>query len=310
MVTHTFIAETKGARLDVWLSGCLPDISRARLQALIREGHIRVNGHEVKAHHHVAVGERVEVFIPEAKPVDVAPEPIPLAVLYEDSDMIVVDKPAGLVVHPAAGHASGTLVNAVLFHCEDLEGIGGELRPGIVHRLDKDTSGVLVVAKTAAAMENLAAQFKGRNVSKEYIAMVWGTPRPPSGRIETLIGRSPHDRKKMSARVTAGRTAVTHYSTLETLGPISLLSVGIETGRTHQIRVHLAHLGYPVVGDATYGRRHPPALPVDVKRQMLHAARLKLHHPRTGVPLLFEAAMPADMQHLLDALRRGGNERH
>jgi 23S rRNA pseudouridine1911/1915/1917 synthase len=210
------------------------------------------------------------------------------------------------VVHPAAGHAAGTLVNALLYHCRDLAGIGGELRPGIVHRLDRDTSGALVVAKNESALRDLVRQFKARQVRKEYLALVWGQPRPAAGRVETLIGRSPRDRKKMSAQPKSGRPAVTLYETLENLGPAALLRVRIETGRTHQIRVHLAHLGHPVVGDREYGHKRPAPLPAPVPRQMLHAERLSCVHPRTGGLLVFSAPVPPDMQTLLAALRRAG----
>ena len=203
-------------------------------------------------------------------------------------------------MHPAAGHPGGTLVNALLHHCHDLTGIGGELRPGIVHRLDKDTTGVMVAAKTAAALEALADQFKQRGVRKEYVALVHGAPRPATGVIESLIGRSRHDRKKMSAQPARGRHAVTHYQIEEALGTFCLLRLRIETGRTHQIRVHLAHIGHPVVGDPAYGRRH--SIP-DVDRQMLHAAQLTLQHPRTGATLEFSAPLPSDMAGLLGRLR-------
>ena len=304
MTTLPVPSEAAGRRLDRWLSEQLPDQSRARLQALIRSGDVRVNGRAVKPSHMLSAGAEVTVRIPPPAPARPLPEELPLHVLYEDADIIVIDKAPGMVVHPAAGHASGTLVNALLAHVPDLAGIGGELRPGIVHRLDRDTSGVLVAAKNERAMHGLVAQFKSRAVRKEYLALVWGRPAPPAGRAETLIGRSRHDRKRMSARPAAGRPAVTSYVTAETFADTSLLQVRIETGRTHQIRVHMAYLGHPVVGDVQYGRTRNDRLPVLIHRQMLHAWRLALQHPCTGQPLEFTAPVPRDMEDVLSALRR------
>lgn len=296
--------EAAGKRLDVWLGSRLPDLSRSRIQALIASGHIRSNGHTAKASQKLAAGLAITVEIPPPVETSLEPESIPLQVLFEDSDIIVINKPAGLVVHPAAGHATGTLVNALLARCPDLAGIGGEKRPGIVHRLDRDTTGVIAVAKNAAAMLSLVNQFRHRRVTKEYLALVWGRPHPPAGRAETLIGRHPRDRKRMSATPASGRPAVTAYETAETFPSASLLRVRIETGRTHQIRVHMAFLGYPIVGDPQYGRRREDSLPVPAPvRQMLHAARLTLHHPRTGETMTFEAPLPPDMATLLDTLR-------
>ena len=222
--------------------------------------------------------------------------------LYEDADLMVIDKPAGLVVHPAAGHASGTLVNALLHHCPDLPGIGGERRPGIVHRLDKDTSGALVAAKNERAMAGLLRQFKARQVRKEYVALVWGCPDPAEGLIDTLIGRHASDRKRMSARVERGRRAVTRYRVERRLGAWSLLRLVIETGRTHQIRVHLAYIGHPVVGDRQYGRRSESTLPIPASRQMLHAARLAFTHPVTDQIVAVESPLPRDLQALIEAI--------
>ncbi|MBN1267996.1 MAG: RluA family pseudouridine synthase [Kiritimatiellae bacterium] len=290
-----------GTRLDIWLARRRPEFSRARWQQLIRSGHVRVGGAARKPNHKLAGTETIEIEIPAPEPVGLAPEAIPLDVLFEDADLIVINKPPGLVVHPAAGHRSGTLVNALLHHCKDLPGIGGEIRPGIVHRLDKDTSGALVVAKTDAAMNSLVAQFKAHAVKKQYLALVWGRPQPPGGAIRTLVGRSVHNRKKMSARPARGREAVTHYRTIEAFKDVSLLSITIETGRTHQIRVHMAHLGHPVVGDRQYGRARQQVLPAP--RQMLHAERLAFQHPRSGEQVELTAAVPEDMQTLLLALR-------
>jgi 23S rRNA pseudouridine1911/1915/1917 synthase len=283
----------------------VPDLSRSRIQSLIRSGHIRLKGQPAKPSQKLSRAVEVSIEIPEPVASELLPEAIPLDILYEDADMIVVNKPAGLVVHPAAGHASGTLVNALLAHCPDLTGIGGEKRPGIVHRLDRDTTGVIVVAKHEVALRALMNQFRHRQVAKEYLALVWGQLSPPSGRAETLIGRSSRDRKKMSATPSSGRPAITVYRTLETFKAASLLSVVIETGRTHQIRVHMAFLGHPVVGDAQYGRSRRDALPIPVPgRQMLHAFHLGLKHPQTGKDLTFEAPMPIDMRDTLEALRR------
>jgi 23S rRNA pseudouridine1911/1915/1917 synthase len=301
---HSFLFSGPGARLDVWLSEQIAALSRSRLQSLIRSGHVLVNGQPRKPHYELREGDAVEVTVPPPEPVELVAQEIPLHVLFEDDDVVVINKPAGLVVHPAAGHASGTLVNALLAHCGgSLAGIGGELRPGIVHRLDKDTTGVLVVAKNDAAMSGLAAQFKGREVRKQYLALVWGRPEPESGTIKTLVGRSPHDRKKMSAKPLRGRPAVTHYETMETFAEVSVLRLRIETGRTHQIRVHAAHIGHPVVGDRQYGRARGKVLPVEPGRQMLHAERLAFTHPRTGLPLEFAAPLPEDFALLLRALR-------
>ena len=296
--------DAAGKRLDAWLSTQAPGLSRARIQDLIRSGHILLDRKSIKPSHKLATGQTIRVKIPPPVEVELKPETIPLDVLFEDSDLIVINKPAGLVVHPAAGHASGTLVNALLAHCPDLAGIGGEKRPGIVHRLDRDTTGVMVVAKHEIAMRALVNQFRHRQVTKEYLALVWGHLNPPAGRAETLIGRNPNDRKKMCVRPDTGRPAITVYETLEKFPGASLVSVRIETGRTHQIRVHMAFLGHSIVGDPQYGRPRRDALPVPVpRRQMLHAVRLTFIHPATGQSLAFEAPLPADMRDLMDALR-------
>jgi 23S rRNA pseudouridine1911/1915/1917 synthase len=292
----------KGLRVDVWLERRLEGLSRSRVQALLKSGRITVNGGAVKAGAAVQPGWTAVVDLPPPEPVALAAENIPLAVLYEDADVVVINKPPGLVVHPAAGHASGTLVNALLYHCDDLAGIGGELRPGIVHRLDRDTSGVMVAAKNQRAMESLTAQFKARTVAKEYLAVVAGVPGPLAGRIETLIGRSAHNRKKMTTRTTTGRPAVSRYEVVEVLCGASLVRVKIETGRTHQIRVHMAHIGHPVVGDPQYGRARV-ALPAPAARQMLHAQRLAFDHPATGARMTFEAPLPPDMAELIARLK-------
>ncbi len=298
-----------GPRLDVWLARRLPALSRARLQALIRAGSVTVNGAAVKEHRPVRAGDNIALVVPAPAPVALRPEAIPLAILHEDADLIVLDKPAGLVVHPAAGHATGTLVHALLHHAGPEFAIGGDQRPGIVHRLDRDTSGVMVVAKTAAAQAALVAQFQRRRVSKTYVALVWGVPDPARGTIATLIGRHTRDRKKMSAVPNTGRPAVTHYAVVESFGPAALVRLKPETGRTHQLRVHLAHRGHPVVGDTVYGRRATAGLPAPAPRQMLHAETLAFDHPATGRRLEFTAPWPADFRDLAGALRRARSDR-
>ena len=299
----TFTLDRRAGRLDQFLAAVHPDISRSRWKQLIEAGYVALNGVTVrKPRTPLVPGDAVTCTLPAPEPVGLVPAAIPLDILHEDSDLIVLNKPSGRVVHPGPGHAADTLVNALLHHCADLQGIGGELRPGIVHRLDKDTSGVLVVAKNEPAVANLVAQFSAHAVRKEYLALVWGTPRPAAGAVALPIGRHPSNRKKMA--VTArGRPAVTRYETLAA-GPLAaLLRVHLETGRTHQIRVHLARLGHPVVGDRTYGRtRHGLPAGLAIPRQMLHAHILEFIHPRDGRPLAFSAPPPADFlaaQHIL-----------
>ncbi len=296
-------AEAVGERLDRWLSRACPDLSRARIQQLIKSGHVLLNGASSKAHHPVAEGDIIILEIPETQPTEVRPEAIPLDILHEDADVLVLNKEHGIIVHPAAGHETGTLVNALLHHCGELASLGGEKRPGIVHRLDKDTSGVMVVAKTERALRDLSRQFKERTIRKVYSALVRGHPVPETGDIDTLIGRNPHNRKKMSARVERGKRAYTRYRTVEVFEDAALLEVVIETGRTHQIRVHMAHLGHPILGDREYGRARVLADNLHVERQMLHAAQLTFHHPATGQPVEFNAPLPADMRDLIRHLR-------
>jgi 23S rRNA pseudouridine1911/1915/1917 synthase len=309
-------------RLDRALARALPDLSRSRLQDLIRAGAVSVAGRAVADPSlKVAPGAEMRVAVPEA----LAPEPrgeaIPLVVAYEDGDVIVIDKPAGLVVHPAAGHESGTLVNALIAHCGDsLSGIGGVRRPGIVHRLDKDTSGLLVVAKTDAAHQSLSAQFAdhGRTgpLRREYVALAWGEPERARETIRTGIDRSSANREKMAVvALDRGREAITHLEVEERYGIASAVRCRLETGRTHQIRVHMAHRGHPLLGDAVYGagfRTKASRLPTDARaalealgRQALHAAVLGFAHPRTGEEVLFESALPPDMARLREALREG-----
>ena len=292
-----------GARAKVRLDGILsarhPDFSRARLEGLIKAGFVTVNGVcATKAGQKVSPCDDIVLTIPPPVPAVPNPEDIPLTILHEDDDIIVIDKPAGLVVHPAPGHFSGTLVNALLHHCPSLAGIGGVARPGIVHRLDQDTSGVMIVAKTQRAMDVLAKEFSSHaNMEKTYLAIVHGVPVPAEGRIENLIGRSPFDRKKMAIVERNGKTAITRYKLLATNPGFGLAAVrcDIETGRTHQIRVHMASLGTPVAGDAVYGRaRLDKQLSPPPARQLLHAWRLSLKHPITRIQMTFEAPIPKD----------------
>lgn len=294
------VPEGAEGRLDAWLAANAEGLSRARIQALIKEGRVTCEGAVVKANAAPKPGHVIEIRVPA--PVSAVPEPeeIPLDVLYEDGDCLLLNKPAGLVVHPAPGHASGTLVNALLHHCRDLGGVGGVERPGIVHRLDKDTSGLMIVAKNDAALSGFVRLFQTGGITKEYLTLVHGAPAKPSGTVRTLVGRHPVDRKRMAVVARNGRQAVTHYSVERRLGAITLVRCRIETGRTHQIRVHMQSLGCPVVGDALYGRpaadrRLTPA----PQRQMLHAARLAFAHPVTGESLAFESRPPEDFLHVI-----------
>jgi len=292
----TVPSDAVGLRLDKFLADALPALSRATLQRLIRDGDVRVEGRAARPSQRVAGGETVEVNVPPPVPLDVAPAPdIPLDIVYQDADLLVLNKPAGLVVHPANGHADDTLVNALLAHVPDLAGIGGVQRPGIVHRLDKDTSGLLLVAKNDVAHQALQAQFKDRRVDKAYLALVEGHISPPRGRIDAPIGRDPRDRKKMAV-ATGGRPAQTEYRVLETLDDTSLVEAKLLTGRTHQIRVHLASIGYPIVGDRLYGRRKARH---GLGRQFLHAWRLAFDLPRSGERVTFLAPLPDDLRALL-----------
>ncbi len=290
-----------GQRLDQYLAG-VSGVSRARVQRLIADGQVLVGGRPEKPRHHVIAGERIQLRIPPAAPLSLTPEPIPLNILYEDDDLLVLNKPAGLVVHPGAGRTSGTLVHALLAHCQNLPGIGGVERPGIVHRLDRETSGVLVVAKTEAAHQSLSRQFAARVVKKRYLALVHGEVREESGRIEAAIGRREHDRKRMGVRTRGGREARTGFRVVRRMPDMTLLVLSLETGRTHQIRVHLAHIHHPVVGDRVYGgrreRRRAGSDTSRAERQMLHAWRLGFHHPRTGAWLEFTAPIPEDFLRL------------
>ena len=288
----TFRVVEAGQRLDQFLHGQLPEHSRAFLQKLIEDDHVRVNDRACKPSYRVRAGDTVAIEIPPPRPLTTQPENIPLDVLYEDDDLIVIDKPAGHVIHPAAGNFTGTLVNALLHHCRgQLAGIGGVERPGIVHRLDKGTSGCLVVAKTEVAHQSLVTQFKLRRVKKIYRAVCRGRLARATGKIETLIGRSERDRKKMSASVRSGRPSLTEYRVLKQHADVALVELTLHTGRTHQIRVHMAHIGHPLVGDATYGK-----IKIPIERPLLHAYKLGFTHPRTGEAMEFTAPMPADFK--------------
>jgi 23S rRNA pseudouridine1911/1915/1917 synthase len=305
--TLTVAAADAGTRLDRWLADRVPGLSRARLQALIDDGRVRVDGRPRKASHRVGAGECVDVEIPPPAPETLEPEPIALAVVFEDAHVLVVDKPVGMVVHPGAGHATGTLAAAVLAHAPGTAGVGGPRRPGVVHRLDKDTSGLLVLAKTAAAYEALTAQLAERTVTRRYRAIVHGRVAAPSGVVDRPIGRHPHDRVRMAVLPRGrGKRAVTRYAVLERFSHFTDLDVRLETGRTHQIRVHLASLGHPVVGDRVYGGRAARApLPVPMEGLALHAAELAFVHPVTQERMAFASPLPARMARFLSHL---GNE--
>jgi 23S rRNA pseudouridine1911/1915/1917 synthase len=317
-----------GQRLDAWLAGAVPDLSRSRAKALIAGGSVAIGGATIEEPKRpVKPGETVTIDLPPPVPAEPAGEAIPLAVVYEDDALIVIDKPPGLVVHPAAGNQTGTLVNALIAHCgASLSGIGGVMRPGIVHRLDKDTSGLLVVAKTDRAHQGLAAQFAdhGRTgpLERGYVALAWGAPARAEGTIALRLGRSVRNREKIEVKrgEEAGREAITHYRTIETFAPAgrppvaAMVACHLETGRTHQIRVHLAAIGHPVMGDRTYGAGFAtkaallpePArgLAADFPRQALHAYLLGFEHPVTGEEMHFESPIPADMAALVEALER------
>jgi 23S rRNA pseudouridine1911/1915/1917 synthase len=304
-------ASGAGERLDRWLARHVAGQSRSRLQALIEQRHVTVDGAAGRASARLRAGQRVRVAIPEPAAAVPAPEAIPLAIVHEDAHLVVIDKPAGLVVHPGAGRDSGTLVNALLHHVRDLSGVGGVLRPGIVHRLDRGTSGLLVVAKDDATHRELARQFASREVEKEYLALVLGVPQRKQATIAAPIGRDPVQRKKMSVRASRGREARSQYAVVEAFDGAALLRVRIMTGRTHQIRVHLASLGHPVAGDATYGGTRPPSSRRSAARQALrnlvrpalHAARLAFTHPATGARVAFESPLPADLAGVVGELR-------
>ena len=296
-----FVVEKGGERLDRFLADRLPDLSRVQVQRLIKTGLATVNDQPVKPAYRVEPGDRIVVRVPEASEPVIRPEPIPLQIVYEDEYLLAVDKPAGMVVHPAAGHSSGTLVNALLAYCPQVADVGGVDRAGIVHRLDKDTSGVLLVAKDSETHAALQRQFKHRQVRKTYLALVEGRIYPKEGIVEAPVGRDQRARKRMAVTRT-GRPAVTQYRAVEYFRDHTLLQVRPHTGRTHQVRVHLAWLGYPIVGDRVYGRRRQPLLP---HRHFLHAQELVFTHPATKEKVTLTAPLPPDLKAVLVRLREG-----
>lgn len=290
---YRYIVDVSGVRLDVFVAANCPGLSRTHARRLIDDGFITVNGKTVKASRKMEAGDVVEVNIPPEPPSSLSPEPIPLDIVYEDADLLVIDKPAGLVVHPAPGHPAHTLVNAVLAYLPGLVDEYNTFRPGIVHRLDKDTSGLILVAKNRVAQANLSSQFKSRSVKKSYLVLIKGKLTPENGVIEAAIGRDPRNRQRMAV-VSRGREARTEYHVLKYIGGCTLLEIHPETGRTHQIRVHLAAIGFPVVGDATYGVKNP-----HISRQFLHASRLGFKLPSTGKYVEFESPLPPDLSRAL-----------
>ncbi len=315
-----------GRRLDAFLASRRDlGLSRSHIQKLIAEGLVTIDGEETKASYRLRAGDRVRVTVPFPEPLEVEPEPIPLDIVYEDNHLVVLNKPRGLVVHPAPGHLRGTLVNALLAHCDRLSGIAGVCRPGIVHRLDRDTSGVMVVAKTDQAHRSLSEQIRARTAQRRYLALVHGDVAAEEGTIETRIGRDPVNRKKMAVVREGGREAVTHYRVLERYVDFTLVECALRTGRTHQIRVHMDHIGHPVAGDPVYGPRRPRRLRREMARSMalvvddgypeaigalegqaLHAHFLTFRHPATGEPMEFRVPMPPDMERAVAELRRRG----
>src|SRR2546425_1557309 len=295
-------------RLDTFLRAQFPTISRGAIQRLIEQGDIRVEGDPVKPTHHPRVGERIQIHWPAASPATAQPQELPLDILFEDDDLLVLNKPPGMVVHPSAGHEESTLVNALLHHCAgQLSGIGGVARPGIVHRLDKETSGCLVVAKNDSTHLALSAQFAGREVEKVYLAIVCGLGTPGKGDIRAAIARHPTHRKRMAVTDGSGREAWTSYRVLERLCEATLVEADLRTGRTHQVRVHFKHLGFPVAGDTTYGNRQNKLLTeltgYSAPRQLLHAHKLAFKHPRTGKRMNFNAVWPEDFKEVMRVLR-------
>lgn len=302
MNKYFMVENEEGMRLDVYLAEEIEDISRSRIQKLIKDGNVTVNEKPVKANYRLLLGDRVSIAIPEAKAPDILPENIPLDILYEDSDVIVVNKPKQMVVHPAPGHYSGTLVNALMYHCkDDLSGINGDLRPGIVHRIDMDTTGSLVVCKNDLAHQSLSEQLKEHSINRVYEAIVHGNVKEDKGTVNSPIGRHPIERKKMSIHAKNGRNAVTHYEVLERFGNYTYIRCKLETGRTHQIRVHMSSIGHPLVGDEVYGPKKCPFS--KLQGQTLHAKTLGFIHPRTGDYIEVEAPMPEYFVKLLEALK-------
>lgn len=296
----TVDADAAKTRIDKYITENLgEDVSRSQVQLWIADGHVSVNEGPIKSNYKVSQGDRIVLKVPEPSAVEIIPEDIPLEIAYEDADVIVVNKPRGMVVHPAPGHSSGTLVNALMFHCKDLSGINGELRPGIVHRIDKDTTGLIMAAKNDKAHASLAAQLKEHSVNRRYLALVHGNISHDQGTIDAPIGRDAQDRKLYTVTDRNSKHAVTHFTVVERFGDYSLLELKLETGRTHQIRVHMKYIGHPLVGDPVYGKSKG----IKLNGQALHAAVLGFVHPSTGEYMEFSAPMPSDMIELLTILR-------
>lgn len=298
LVTYTIEAEQKGERIDKVLSTLNADWSRTQVTAWVKEGIVVVNDAPVKANYKVKEGDVITVTVPEVEELDIVAEDLHLEIVYEDADVLVVNKPRGMVVHPAPGHLSGTLVNGLMYHCKDLSGINGVMRPGIVHRIDKDTSGLLMVAKTDKAHESLVNQLVNKTVTRKYTALVHGHIPHDKGTIDAPIGRDSKDRQKQAV-VDNGKHAVTHFQVIERFGQFTLIECRLETGRTHQIRVHMNYIGYPLAGDPKYG----PKKTIDFNGQVLHAGVLGFEHPVTGEYLEFEAPLPDDFKQVLENLR-------
>ena len=296
-------------RLDLYIIKRGVPLSRTRIQSLIDENRVQVNGKQAKAGYKIRPGDKISISVPSPRAIMIQPEPIPIEILYQDEDLLIVNKAAGIVMHPAPGNYTGTLVHALLHHVKDLKGIGGEERPGIVHRLDKETSGVAVVAKSEHAMVALMRQFKAHTVKKSYLTLVWGKVKSASGKVDLRIGRDRRDRKKISSHSFKLKEALSHYQVLRRFRwkeskefLATLVEVRPETGRTHQIRVHMASIGHPVIGDKTYGGNEDRESGLQAERQMLHASTLSFKHPRTGALLSFTAPVPPDMKQLVDTL--------
>ena len=311
----TFPADGEPERLDSFIARSVGALTRSAVQKLIDDGQVTVDGSPQKPSLKLKGGERIAVVIPAPAPSEATAEDIPLEILYEDSDIVVINKPAGMVVHPGAGTSGGTLVNALLGHCGDLSGIGGTVRPGIVHRIDKETSGVLVVAKNDHAHHSLSGQFSAHSIKRVYLALVYGSPKGDKGKIESLIGRHPVDRKRMSSKARRGKHAVTHWQVIERFAGMTLVRLRLETGRTHQIRVHLSEAGYPLVGDKVYGGSgrlssvtdpQLKGLIKELDRQALHAKTLGIIHPATGEYMEFNTDLPVDMARIIHYLEASG----
>ncbi len=295
-----FESNASNERIDKFLSESMPELSRSFIQKLVKDGNVKVCGKIVKPNYKPAVGDEIRVVIPKPENPDIIPEDIPLDIIYEDSEILIVNKPKGMVVHPAPGHYTGTLVNAVMFHCKDnLSGINGITRPGIVHRIDMDTTGSLVICKTDHAHQNLANQLKKHDITRKYHAIVHGNLKEDEGTVNAPIGRHPQDRKKMSTKSRRGREAVTHYKVLKRFGNYTYIECQLETGRTHQIRVHMASIGHPILGDSVYG---PAKCPFKLQGQTLHAKVLGFVHPSTGEYVEFDAPLPTYFEELLHKL--------